>query len=163
MPAQLAAALELGGEPRGLRFAIRLIGGVDPAAVGIRQALIEGHSDVARPHPLDQVPEEARKPEDGVRGIAVPVHHVGEQGMVCAEHIHRGVDEEDQGSSACRTCRSRAVLHSAARRPSGTVTRASAGCARAADSNAENARAGTPSGRRARGVPSERCTRHRSA
>ncbi len=94
--AQLTAAFELCSEPRRLRLTIRLIGGVNAAAIGIRAPLVEGDGDVARPYALDQIAEKARKTEHGVDGVAVAIHHVGQHRVIGAEDVDRSVDEEYQ-------------------------------------------------------------------
>ena len=95
VPAELAAALELQLEIRGRRIAIRLVGGIDLVAKRGRQALVEGHRDVARLRAFDEIAEKARESERGVRRVAVAVDHVGRHGVVGAENVDRRVDEID--------------------------------------------------------------------
>ena len=58
---------------------------------------VERHGDVLRPRPLDQVAQHAREAEHRMRGVAVAIDHVRGQRVVRAEHVHRRVDEIDQG------------------------------------------------------------------
>ena len=93
VPAELAAALELQLEIRRRRVAIRLVAGIDLVAKRGREALVEGHGDVARLRALDEIAEETRETEGGMRGIAVAVGHVRRHGVVGAEYVDRRVDE----------------------------------------------------------------------
>src|SRR5262249_45549113 len=130
--AHLPAMLELPDEMHRCRLAIRLVEGIDPAAIGIGQALIESNCDITRPYALDQVAEKARESKHRVNGVAVAIHDVGQYRVIRAVHIHRRVDQENHAASFRTT---------------------SAVCGRAAGWSAGSAPADTPSGPPARAVP----------
>ncbi len=60
--------------------------------VTLRKAEIEGDADALRPHLFEKIRQEARESVQGVRGIAVAVHHVGRHGMIGPENKIAGVD-----------------------------------------------------------------------
>ena len=95
VPAELAASLELQLEILGRRVAIRLVRGIDLVAKRGREALVERDCDVLRLRPFDEIAEKPRESERRVRGIAVPIRHVGRHRVIGTEDVDGRVDEID--------------------------------------------------------------------
>src|SRR6185437_9824974 len=98
VPAQLAAVLELHHQIHRGGLAVRLVSRIEPVAIGVRGALVEGHRDITGADSLDQIAQETREAKHRVCRMTVPVHH-RQARVIGAKDVNRGVNQKNQASA----------------------------------------------------------------
>ena len=91
--AQRAAVRELALQLFGRRFAIGLVGRIQPVAEAGIQGFIECDHDMLRPLAFQDVQQETREALYGIGGPAVGIPELVGHGVPGAEHVDAGVDQ----------------------------------------------------------------------